>query len=140
MIILLFFLGVGRADILFSRRYAMTTSTALDSGEEEHDHLEDDGLGHGHLDPAVLVFFAAYKLKEDLGLTLSFLGLERQTSSSLEDMPRPHPQLSTEVWKKMTMVITLSFLGLERQSSSSLEDDGIGHGHLHNSSLRKGGR
>ena len=40
----------------------------------------------------------------------------------------------------MTMVITLSFLGLEGQSPSSLEDDGIGHGHLHNSSLRKGGR
>jgi hypothetical protein len=37
----------------------------------------------------------------------------------------------------MTMVITLSFLGLEGQTSSSLEDDGIGHGHLHNSSLRK---
>jgi hypothetical protein len=40
----------------------------------------------------------------------------------------------------MPMVITLSFLGLEGQSSSSLEDDGMGHGHLHNSSLRKGGR
>ena len=42
--------------------------------------------------------------------------------------------------KKMTMVITLSFLELEGQTPSSLEDDGIGHGHLHNSSLRKGGR
>jgi len=40
----------------------------------------------------------------------------------------------------MTMVITLSFLELESQTSSSLEDDGIGHSHLHNSSLRKGGR
>jgi len=39
----------------------------------------------------------------------------------------------------MSMVITLSFLQLEGQTSSSLEDDGIGHGHLHNSSLRKGG-
>ena len=35
----------------------------------------------------------------------------------------------------MTMVITLSLLGLEGQTPSSLEDDGIGHGHLHNSSL-----
>ena len=38
------------------------------------------------------------------------------------------------------MFITLSFLGLEGHSSSYLEDDGIGHGHLHNSSLRQGGR
>jgi hypothetical protein len=29
MVILLFFLGIGRADLLFFRRYAMTTSTAL---------------------------------------------------------------------------------------------------------------
>jgi hypothetical protein len=29
MVILLFSLGIGRADLLFSRRYAMTTSTAL---------------------------------------------------------------------------------------------------------------
>ena len=35
------------------------------------------------------------------------------------------------------MVITLFFLRLERQTSSALEDDGIGHGHLHNSPLRK---
>jgi len=29
MVILLFFLGIGRADLLLSRRYAMTTSTTL---------------------------------------------------------------------------------------------------------------
>jgi hypothetical protein len=29
MVILPFFLGIGRADLLFFRRYAMTTSTAL---------------------------------------------------------------------------------------------------------------
>jgi len=29
MVILLFFLEIGRPDFLFSRRYAMTTSTAL---------------------------------------------------------------------------------------------------------------
>jgi len=29
MVILLFFFGVGRADLLFYRRYAMTTSTAV---------------------------------------------------------------------------------------------------------------
>ena len=46
----------------------------------------------------------------------------------------------TWIWKKMTMVITPFFLGLRGQSPSSLEDDGRGHGHLHNSSLRKGGR
>ena len=72
-------------------------------------------------------------------ILLSFLGLEGQTSSSLEDMPEPPPQLSTEEWKKMTMVTTLSFLGPEGQTSSSLEADGIGQGLLHNSSLRKGG-
>ena len=65
----------------------MTASIALNCGEEEDDHLEDDGLGHGHLGPAFLVFFAAYRLRVDLGLTLSFFGLEWQTSSSLEDMP-----------------------------------------------------
>ena len=75
-----------------------------------------------------------------MDITLSILGLKGQTSPSLEDMPWPPPQLSTEDRKKMTMVITLSFLGLEGQTSSSLEDDGIGHGHLHNSPLRKGGR
>ena len=47
----------------------------------------------------------------------SFLGLEGQSSSSLEDMPWPPPQLSTEERKKMTMAITLSFLGLEGQTS-----------------------
>ena len=46
----------------------MTTSTALYCGEEEDDHLEDYGLGHGHLGPAFLVFFASYRLREDLGL------------------------------------------------------------------------
>ena len=48
-------------------------------------------------------------------------------------------QLSSKERKKMTMAITLSFLGL-KQTSSSLEHDGIGHGHLHNSPLTKGGR
>ena len=38
------------------------------------------------------------------------------------------------------MAITLSSLGLEGQSPSSLEDDGRDHAHLHDSSLRKGGR
>ena len=75
-----FLLRARRADLLLSRTYAMTTSTALYSGKEEDEHLEDDGVGHGHLGPAFLV-------KEDLGLTLSFLGLECQTSSSPEDMP-----------------------------------------------------
>ena len=55
-------------------------------------------------------------------IPLSFLGLEGQTSSSLEDMPWPPPQLSTEDRKKITMVITLSILGLKKQTSSSLED------------------
>jgi len=40
----------------------------------------------------------------------------------------------------MAMVILLSFLELEGQTPSSLEDDGRGHGRLHNSPLRKGGR
>ena len=71
---------------------------------------------------------------------LALLELEGQTPYSLEDMPLPPSQLSTEVWEKMTMVISLYFLGLEGQTPSSLEDDGIGHGHLRNSSLRKGGR
>ena len=35
----------------------------------------------------------------------------------------------------MAMVILFSFLGLEGQTPSSLEDAGIGHGHLHDSSL-----
>jgi hypothetical protein len=52
-------------------------------------------------------------------------------------MPWSPPQLYTEVWKKMTMVITLFLVGLEGQTPSSLEDDGICHGRLHNSSLRK---
>ena len=34
---------------------------------------------------------------------LSFLGLEVQTSSSLEDMPGPPPQLSTEERKETTI-------------------------------------
>ena len=46
----------------------MTTLTTLYCGEEEDDRLEDDGPGHGHLGPAVLIFFASYRLKEDLGL------------------------------------------------------------------------
>ena len=46
----------------------MTTLTALYGGEEEDDHLEDDGPSHGHLGPAFLVFFASYALQEDLGL------------------------------------------------------------------------
>ena len=58
----------------------------------------------------------------DMVILISLLELEGQTPSSLEDMPRPPQQLSTEVWKKMTMVITLSFLGPEGQTSSSLED------------------
>ena len=35
---------------------------------EKDDHLEDDGMGHGPLGPAFLVFLAAYRLEEDLGL------------------------------------------------------------------------
>jgi len=41
---------------------------------------------------------------------------------------------------KSSAELTLSFLRSEGQTSSSLEDDGIGHGHLHNCPLRKGGR
>ena len=41
----------------------MTTLTALYCGEEDGDHLEDDGPGHGQLGPAFLVFFASYRLK-----------------------------------------------------------------------------
>jgi hypothetical protein len=37
----------------------MTTFTALYSGEEEDDHLEDHGLGHAHLGKASRLF-AAY--------------------------------------------------------------------------------
>ena len=56
-------------------------------------------------------------------ILLSFLGLKGQTSSSLEDMPGPPPQLPTEEERKMVMVmvILLSFSGLEGQTSSSLE-------------------
>ena len=46
----------------------MTTLTALYRGQQAHDHLEDDGLGHGHFGPAFLAFFAASKLKKDLGI------------------------------------------------------------------------
>ena len=53
-------------------------------------------------------------------IVVSFLGLERQTSSSPEDMPRSPPQPSSEDGKKMTMVITLSFLGLEGQAVATL--------------------
>ena len=60
MVMLLLFLGIGTADLLFSRRYAMPTSTALSTEERE---------------------------KMTMGMTPSFLGLEGQTSSSLEDMP-----------------------------------------------------
>ena len=40
MVTLLFFSGVGRADLLFSRRYAMTTSTRPYSRKNQR--------GHGH--------------------------------------------------------------------------------------------
>jgi hypothetical protein len=40
MVILPFSLGIGRAELFFFRRYAMTTSTALYLGRE------DDGHGH----------------------------------------------------------------------------------------------
>ena len=40
----------------------------------------------------------------------------------------------------MAMVMLLPLLELEGQIPSSLEDDGRGHGHPHNSSVRKGGR
>ena len=46
----------------------MTTSIAFYCGEEDDDYLEDDGLGHGHLGPTFLGFFAASKLKEDVGI------------------------------------------------------------------------
>ena len=65
---------------------------------------------------------------------------EEQTSSSLEDMPWPRPQLWTKEGRKMAVVVTPSFLGLEGQTLSSLEDDGIDNGHLHNPPLRKKGR
>ena len=55
-------------------------------------------------------------------IRLFFLGLEGQTSSSLEDMPWLPPQLSTEDRKKITMVTSLSILGLQWQTYSSLED------------------
>ena len=73
-----------------------------------------------------------------MAIAFFFLGLEGQTSSSLEGIQPP--QLSTEEGSKVAMVITLSFLGLEGQTSSSPEDDGLGHGHPHNSLVRKGGR
>ena len=63
MVILPFSPGIGRADLLFFRRYAMTTLTGLYRGQQEDDHLEDDGPGHGHLGPSFLVFFAAYRFK-----------------------------------------------------------------------------
>ena len=46
-------------------------------------------------------------------ILLSVLGLEGETSSSLEEMPWSPPHFSTGEKKKITMVITLSFLGLE---------------------------
>ena len=55
-------------------------------------------------------------------ILLSLFGLEGQISSSLEDMPQYHPQLSTEEGRKMALASTLSFLGLEGQTSSALED------------------
>ena len=73
-------------------------------------------------------------------ILLCCLGVEGQTCSSLEDMPSPPPQVSSEERRKKTMVITLSFLGLEGQTSSCLEDDGIGHGHLDKSPQRQGAR
>ena len=51
-------------------------------------------------------------------ILLSLLELEDQTPFSLEDMPGPPPQLSTEVWKKMTMIILPSVLGVEGQTTS----------------------
>jgi hypothetical protein len=50
-------------------------------------------------------------------ITLSFLGLEGQTSSSLEDRwhrPWPPSQLSTEEGRKVAMVILPFFLGIGR--------------------------
>ena len=57
MVILLFFLGVGSPDLLFSRRYAMTTLSQLSTEEGR---------------------------KMAMAMLPSFLGLEGQTSSSLE--------------------------------------------------------
>ena len=50
------------------------------------------------------------------------VGIGKQTSSSLEDMPWPPQQLFTKEGMKMAMVILLSLLELEGQTSSSLED------------------
>ena len=80
MVILLFLLGVGRADLLFSRKYAMTTSTAFYRGKGEDDHLEDGGIGHRHLHNSPQEI-----RKVAMVILLSFLGLEGQSSSSLED-------------------------------------------------------
>ena len=55
-------------------------------------------------------------------ILISFLGLEWQTSSSLEDMPSPPQQLFTKEGRKMAMVILLSLLELDSQTPSSLED------------------
>ena len=57
-----------------------------------------------------------------LGVGISFLGLEGQISSSLEDMPGPPPQLSTQEEREMAIVVLRSFSGLEGHTSSSLED------------------
>ena len=48
-----------------------------------------------------------------MAIILSFLGLGRQASSSLEDIQLPTPQLSTEEGRKVAMVIPLPFLGGE---------------------------
>ena len=72
-------------------------------------------------------------------ILLSCLGVEGQTSSSLEDMPSRPPQLFFEGRMNVAMVILLSLLGLEEQTLCC-KDDGVGHGYLHNSLLRKGGR
>ena len=55
-------------------------------------------------------------------ILLSFLGLGVQTSSSLEDMPRPPQQLFTKEGRNMAMVILLALLELECQTPNSLED------------------
>ena len=57
-----------------------------------------------------------------LGILLSFLGLEGQTSCSIEDMPWSHQEPSTDEGRKMALDILLGLLGLEGQISSSLED------------------
>ena len=80
MVIFSFFLGIGRADLLFIRRYAS-------------DLLRREQDGHGH--------------------ALLFLRSRRPDPPFFESPP----QLSTEEWTKMTMVILLSFLGLEGHSS-----------------------